>query len=302
MSPREEAIARVRAALDRDSTCAWAIAPESVAHLMAAYDEARKEREEYRAVVARQIEDKRRLLAERDEARQHHENALAISAHNIERVKQLDAENKAQFETLDTLRGLHDQLLAAVMDGTAEFREWQECEADAIEGQEEEVERDHNRMLAALHALRRKAQHVQSGTRAVVEAGSLPSHLERADLSELVDAAQALVSECDGLYISNVIACGKAMGAGISRQALRDVELARKKLAKVLNGLGGNCRQCGQDTGAHRAPDGGGCAGDFADQLPKGPAHGRFTDAERAELDDLKRKAFEHAKSAGGAP
>lgn len=29
-------------------------------------DEARKEREEYRAVVARQVEDKRRLLAERD--------------------------------------------------------------------------------------------------------------------------------------------------------------------------------------------------------------------------------------------
>ena len=144
-------------------------------------DAAIKAREEYRAVVARQIEDKRRLLAERDEARQHHENALAIAAHNFERVKQLDAENKAQFETLDALRGLHDQLLAAVMGATAEFREWQECEADAIEGQEAEVEHDHNRMLAALHALRRKAEHVQSGTRAVVEAGSLPAHLERAE-------------------------------------------------------------------------------------------------------------------------
>lgn len=40
-----------------------------VAHLLMAYDEACKEREEYRAVVARQIEDKRRLLAERNEAR-----------------------------------------------------------------------------------------------------------------------------------------------------------------------------------------------------------------------------------------
>lgn len=189
MSPREEAIARVRAALDRDSTCAWAIAPESVAHLMAAYDEACKEREEYRAVVARQIEDKRRLRAERDEARQHHENALAIAAHNIERVKQLDAESKAQFETLDALRGLHDQILAAVMDGTAEFREWQECEADAIEGQEAEVEHDHNRMLAALHALRRKAKHVQNGTRAVVEAGSLPAHLERAEQPKPIEPA-----------------------------------------------------------------------------------------------------------------
>lgn len=62
------------------------------------------------------------------------------------------------------------------------------------------------------------------------------------------------------------------------------------------------CRRCGYGRRDHQAPDGGGCAGDFAEQLPKGPAHGRFTDAERAELDDLKRKAFEHAKSAGGAP
>lgn len=189
MSPREEAIARVRAALDRDSTCAWALAPESVAHLMAAYDEACKEREEYRAVIARQIEDKQRLRSERDEARQHHENALAIAAHNIERVKQLDAGNKAQFETLDALRGLHELLLAAVMDGTSEFREWQKCEADAIEGQEEEVERDHNRMLAALKELRRRTQHIQSGTRAVVEAGSLPAHLERAEQPKPADVA-----------------------------------------------------------------------------------------------------------------
>jgi hypothetical protein len=37
-----------------------------------------------------------------------------------------------------------------------------------------------------------------------------------------------------------------------------------------------------------------------AEQLPKGPAHGRFTDAERAEMDALKRKAFEDAKPEGG--
>ena len=61
--------------------------------------------------------------------------------------------------------------------------------------------------------------------------------------------------------------------------------------------LRGNCRRCGYSKREHQAPDGGGCAGDFAEQLPKGPAHGRFTDAERAELDALKRKAFEAAKS-----
>lgn len=65
--------------------------------------------------------------------------------------------------------------------------------------------------------------------------------------------------------------------------------------------LRGNCRRCGYGRREHQAPDGGGCAGDFADQLPKGPAHGRFTDTERAELDALKRKAFEDAKPAGGA-
>jgi len=64
--------------------------------------------------------------------------------------------------------------------------------------------------------------------------------------------------------------------------------------------LRGNCRRCGYSKREHHAPDGGGCAGDFAEQLPKGPAHGRFTDAERVELDALKRKAFEDAKPAGG--
>jgi len=94
-----------------------------------------------------------------------------------ERTKERDAA-RAEAERVTEQR---DTLLAAVMDGTAEFREWQECEADAIEGQEAEVERDHNRMLAALHALRRKAKHVQNGTRFVVEAGSLPAHLQRAE-------------------------------------------------------------------------------------------------------------------------
>lgn len=65
--------------------------------------------------------------------------------------------------------------------------------------------------------------------------------------------------------------------------------------------LRGNCRRCGYGKREHYAPDGGGCAGDFAEQLPKGPTHGRFTDAERQEVDDLKKKAFEAAKSAGGA-
>ncbi len=30
----------------------------------------------------------------------------------------------------------------------------------------------------------------------------------------------------------------------------------------------------------------------FLDELPKGPSIGRFSDSERAELDELKRKAF----------
>lgn len=38
------------------------------------------------------------------------------------------------------------------------------------------------------------------------------------------------------------------------------------------------------------AIQGGECS--FFDQLPKGPALGRFSASERAELDDLKRKAF----------
>jgi len=61
------------------------------------------------------------------------------------------------------------------------------------------------------------------------------------------------------------------------------------------------CLRCGYGRREHQAPDGGGCAGDFAEQLPKGPKHGHFSNAERAELDALKRKAFEAAKPAGGA-
>ena len=35
---------------------------------------------------------------------------------------------------------------------------------------------------------------------------------------------------------------------------------------------------------------------DFYGQLPKGPTHGRFSASDRAELDSLKRKAFESAR------
>lgn len=35
---------------------------------------------------------------------------------------------------------------------------------------------------------------------------------------------------------------------------------------------------------------------DFYAQLPKGPTHGRFSASDRAELDGLKRKAFESAR------
>ena len=37
-------------------------------------------------------------------------------------------------------------------------------------------------------------------------------------------------------------------------------------------------------------------AGDFYAQLPKGPTHGRFSTSDRADLDNLKRKAFEKAR------
>ncbi len=43
------------------------------------------------------------------------------------------------------------------------------------------------------------------------------------------------------------------------------------------------------------AIQGGECA--FFDELPKGPSIGRFSDSERAELDDLKRKAFKAGES-----
>lgn len=98
-------------------------------------------------------------------------------------------EARAEAERVTERR---DTLLAAVMDGTAEFRDWKECVADQIEGQENEVCRDHNRMLAALRTLRRKAKHVQNGPRAVVEAGSLPAHLERAE------QPKPACPQCDG--------------------------------------------------------------------------------------------------------
>lgn len=102
---------------------------------------------------------------------------LELHPKHTQAARELEALCKAKNEAIDE----RDALLAAVMDGTAEFRDWQECEADAIEGQEAEVEHDHNRMLAALSTLRRKAEHVEKGTRAVVESGSLPAHLERAE-------------------------------------------------------------------------------------------------------------------------
>ncbi len=116
----------------------------------------------------------------------------------IELVRALESDVTAARAELAEVTEQRDELLAAVMDGTAEFTDWVNCVADEIEGQENEVCLDHNRMLAALLELRRKAKHV-------------------------------------------------------------------------------------------------------AEHLPKGPALGRFTVAERSELDALKRKAFEAAKPAGGA-
>lgn len=104
-----------------------------------------------------------------------------IDVPNWMECEPIAAELLAARAEIERLRDDRDALLAAVMDGTAEFRKWQECVADKIEGQESEVCRDHNWMLAALRTIRRKAEHVQSGTRAIVEAGSLPAHLDRAE-------------------------------------------------------------------------------------------------------------------------
>lgn len=102
---------------------------------------------------------------------------------------------------------------------------------------------------------------------------------------------EAVVAEiAKELHRMRVVLCGGA----VTGEEMRDYVFAR------VAELRGNCRRCGYGRREHHAPDGGGCAGDFADQLPNGPAHGRFTDAERAELDALKRKAFEDAKPAGG--
>lgn len=79
-----------------------------------------------------------------------------------------------------------------------------------------------------------------------------------------------------------------------SGDAMRDYVFSR------IAELRGNCRRCGHGKREHAAADDGGCSGDFFDQLPKGPAHGRFTAAERSDLDALKRKAFEAAKPEGG--
>lgn len=108
----------------------------------------------------------------------------------------------------------------------------------------------------------------------------------------------------------------EAAWAAIEEAVVAEIAKELHRMRVVLNGadqgsrdyvfrrvaeLRDTCRRCGYGRREHHAPDGGGCAGDFAEQLPKGPAHGRFTADERAEIDDLKRKAFEAAKSAGGA-
>ena len=128
--------------------------------------------------VAFRAADYGAVAAERDAARA---ELAAMRADRDAALLILPASCGSLADAADTLRQEHDALLAAVMDATDEFREWADSVADQIEGQENEVCRDHNRMLAALRTLRRKAKHVENGTRAVVESGSLPAHLERAE-------------------------------------------------------------------------------------------------------------------------
>lgn len=60
----------------------------------------------------------------------------------------------------EAMRKERDDLAAFVAEVrslTAEFNDWQECDADQIEGQEDEVTIDHNHMLQRLQELHRRA-------------------------------------------------------------------------------------------------------------------------------------------------
>ena len=54
---------------------------------------------------------------------------------------------------LDAAKAKLAALVDAVKDATREFKTWVECDADLIEGQEENVASDHNRMLAVMKKL-----------------------------------------------------------------------------------------------------------------------------------------------------
>ena len=98
-----------------------------------------------------------------------------------EAVRALRADRDDARAELAKVAEQRDELLAAVMDGTAEFTDWVNCVADQIEGQENEVCLDHNRMLAALLNLRRKAKHASGADSSHSAAGDAQSEESNAD-------------------------------------------------------------------------------------------------------------------------
>lgn len=80
-------------------------------------------------------------------------------------------------------------LVREIVSLTAEFRDWQEADAELIEGQEEDVAADHNRMLARLLSIRSMAENALAARK---------SQPAKADDGELVRLREWLTSAWDG--------------------------------------------------------------------------------------------------------
>lgn len=158
MTPREEAIARLRAALDRDSTCAWAIAPESVAHLLAAYDE---------AIANTSLPGYERLVAERDAAQER----VDLDVDEFRRIKAEIDNLRCGLPPLteDSARTLY-ALIAGICDRAVAAgrqrvplivqRDKAEAERDTARAALAETERERDRARADLAAIKAQQDEV----------------------------------------------------------------------------------------------------------------------------------------------